>query len=146
MEHDLIPASSAVSPEFRSAVNIYASRGETDRIRSVRSSPRVKVLRVIRQLLEREPELAVERVEIDALSGCSDFRGTVRAECADGVRQFEFVWDCQWRAEQLGWVDAFAFPDQIRAAREFGWDCFRSWQSSSDPAELVFAPDEALST
>jgi hypothetical protein len=40
----------------------------------------------------------------------------------------EFAWDCRWRAQQQGWVDAFGFPDQIRAADEFGWNCFQHWQ------------------
>ncbi|HEX8695519.1 MAG TPA: hypothetical protein VF746_24110, partial [Longimicrobium sp.] len=38
-----------------------------------------------------------------------------------------FVWDCKWKAEQHGWHDYFGFPDQGRAAREFGYDCFRAW-------------------
>jgi hypothetical protein len=42
--------------------------------------------------------------------------------------KFDFVWDCQWRAVQQGWTDHFGLPDQIRAAREFGWRCFQHWQ------------------
>jgi len=127
MKPDFFPISAGASPEFCDAVKAYASRVDTDRVRTMRTSPRVKVLRVIRQLLERESSLRVERVIVDAMSGCSDFRGTLQVECDGELREFEFVWDCQWRAEQQKWVDAFGFPDQIRAAREFDWDCFSEW-------------------
>ena len=46
----------------------------------------------------------------------------------EGERQVRFHWDCKWRAQQEGWVDYFGFPDQIRAAREFGWRCFERWE------------------
>jgi len=146
MQADLLPTTSAASSAFRNAVRAYEARLETDRIQTVRSSPRIKVLRVIRQLVEREPHLAIERIRIDALSGCSDFRGSVRVEHADGVNEFEFAWDCQWRAEQQGWHDHFGFPDQIRASREFDWDCFQSWQSSGLPDEQPSRADAALSS
>ena len=41
----------------------------------------------------------------------------------------------RWRAEQQGWVDAFGFPDQIRAADEFGWNCFHRWQLHQSAAQ-----------
>ena len=66
--------------------------------------------------------------QVDARSGCSDFVGTAVVEGGGESRVIRFAWDCRWRAEQEGWVDAFGFPDQIRAADEFGWNCFHRWQ------------------
>jgi len=135
MEHDVLHPQSAATDAFREAVEHYASRQDTDRVQTPRSTPRVKVLRVIRQLSEIEPGLPIERVYVDAFSGCSDFRGTVRVEAGNEIREYDFAWDCRWRAEQQGWQDLFGFPDQIRAAREFGWDCFEEWQLVSEPAQ-----------
>ena len=52
-----------------------------------------------------------------------------------------FHWDCKWRAQQQGWVDYFGFPDQTRAAREFGFDCFRSWvEEEVSPIAIAIDP------
>ena len=72
--------------------------------------------------------VAAGHLRIDGRSGCSDFVGTVTVEGGGDARLIEFAWDCRWRAEQQGWVDAYGFPDQIRAADEFGWNCFHRWQ------------------
>ena len=131
------------SEEFKRDVVRYAQGGTVDRIHTVRHSPRVKVLRLLAQLLTTEAHLGIERVSIDAWSGCSDFRGLIAVTTADGVKTFRFHWDCSWRAEQEGWYDAFQLPDQIRAAREFGWRCFSRWEeqpaeeSSLDPASRI---------
>jgi hypothetical protein len=93
----------------------------------VRHSPAVKVTRVLTQLFAELPDVAIERIEVDARSGCSDFSGTVTIHADGSPRVFEFVWDCRWRAAQAGWLDHWGEPDQIRAAREFGWQCFASW-------------------
>lgn len=92
------------------------------------SSPPVKVERTLTSILERFPDLPIERVEIDATSGCEYFRGTAVVYAGGEERRIRFHWDCRWRAEQEGWQDYFGFPDQARAAREFGHDCFRSWE------------------
>jgi hypothetical protein len=93
-----------------------------------RSMPAVKVERVLTQLLAAAGAGPIERVEIDARSGCSDFSGTLSVTGAGLTRTFEFVWDCRWRAEQEGWRDHWGEPDQMRAAREFGWQCFAAWR------------------
>jgi hypothetical protein len=105
-------------------------RGEiAERITLARHAPRVKVVRLIAQLAAAEPQLAVDGIYVDAWSGCSDFRGTVRVREASGeTHEFDFLWDCEWRAREQGWTDHFGFPDQIRAAREFGWRCFQRWE------------------
>jgi hypothetical protein len=93
----------------------------------MRHAPAVKVVRVLTQLLSELPDSRIDRVEIDARSGCSDFSGTVTAHVDGTTRVFEFTWDCRWRAAEEGWVDHWGEPDQIRAAREFGWRCFAKW-------------------
>ena len=115
--------------KFKEEVRAFAEHRPTQRITTSRPAPRVKVVRVLTQLLHAEPDLVVERVTIDAWSGCSDFRGTLVVDANGGERRtFDFVWDCHWRAVEEGWTDAFGLPDQIRAAREFGWRCFERWQ------------------
>ena len=114
--------------EFKRELRAYAEHRPTMRISTARPAPRVKVVRVLTQLLHSQPELQVERVTIDAWSGCSDFRGTLVVEVNGEQRAFDFVWDCHWKAVEQGWTDAFGLPDQIRAAREFGWQCFERWQ------------------
>ncbi|HET7457556.1 MAG TPA: hypothetical protein VFJ74_07865 [Gemmatimonadaceae bacterium] len=120
-------ASSHATPEFKADVLAYASYQDAPRITTARHAPRIKVLRLVAQLLSAEPSLPVERVRVEGLSGCADFRGTATVEAGGETRTFEFVWDCHWRAVQEGWTDAFGLPDQIRAAREFGWRCFERW-------------------
>ena len=106
----------------------FASRADVTSITLVRAVPRIKVIRLINQLLHAHPEWVVDRLQVDARSGCSDFVGTAVVEGGGESRVIRFAWDCRWRAEQEGWVDAFGFPDQIRAADEFGWNCFHRWQ------------------
>ena len=118
---------SCASERFKTDVVAFVSREEAPSITLTRTVPRVKVIRLINHLLYAHPEWAIERLQIDARSGCSDFVGTVVVESAGESRAFEFAWDCRWRAEQQGWVDAYGFPDQIRAADEFGWNCFQRW-------------------
>lgn len=140
MEHPYIPpvpidtqilSRSYATDQFKADVRAFAARAEAPSITVTRHAPRIKVMRLINQLLHAHPEFAVERLRVDARSGCSDFVGTVLVEGGGDSRVFEFAWDCRWRAEQEGWVDAFGFPDQIRAADEFGWKCFLHWQESS---------------
>jgi len=125
-------AASRATPEFQADVRAYADYRDASRVVLVRNAPRVKVLRVITQLVATHPELQVERVRLEGVSGCADYRGTVVAEVAhDAPRTFAFIWDCAWRAAQEGWVDSRGTPDQVRAAREFGWRCFSAWNELS---------------
>ena len=119
---------SCATERFKNDVLAFAARADAPSITLVRNVPRIKVIRLINQLLNAHPEWMVDRLRVDARSGCSDFVGTVTVEGGGQSRVIEFAWDCRWRAEQQGWVDAFGFPDQIRAADEFGWNCFHRWQ------------------
>jgi hypothetical protein len=124
---DLLLDQSAADEAFKADVRAFAHYQAPERIRIEHHAPRVKVLRTLAQLLAAEPTLRVERVRIDAVSGCCDFRGTLVAT-ADGVEQtFDFVWDCRWKAQAEGMVDRWGSADQSRAAREFGWRCFSRW-------------------
>jgi hypothetical protein len=134
----LLDASRA-SAEFKDAVRRFTARGDWDRIRVSRFAPPVKVARVLTQLLAARPELEVEYVHIDAHSGCSNFLGVLYAHTPSGVRRFAFEWCCRWRAETLGWKDYFGLPDQIRAANEFGWRCFKTWRELEEPAPTLAA-------
>jgi hypothetical protein len=125
---------SAATEEFKADVRDYVAGGPAARIELERPTSRVKVLRLLANLLHSDPDLSVQRVRIRARSGCSDFRGVIRVEAVTGPRQYEFTWCCRWRAEEEGWTDWFGFPDQIRAAREFDWRCFKDWRSlDEDP-------------
>lgn len=121
---------SRASEEFRRSVTAFlGDRLPNDGVTFDHLSPPVKVERTLTKLLEAHPELQIERVEIDGASGCEFYRGQLRVHTAEGTRNVRFHWDCRWKALQEGWTDYFGFPDQIRAAREFGYDCFRVWET-----------------
>lgn len=132
--HQLL-AASAASPAFKADVLAYAAGKPAPRIQLARRSPSVKVMRVLSQLLAAESELVIEEVCVDGRSGCADFIGLLAVRTPTQIHQFEFAWDCGWRAEQENWRDAFGFPDQIRAAQEFGWRCFRHWREVSSASD-----------
>lgn len=130
---------SLATDAFKADVRAYLAHQPAPRIIAARLAPRVKVARVLTQLLDAEPTLPIERVYVEAVSGCSDYRGTITVHAGGDTRAFDFVWCCHWRAAQEGWRDAFGFADQIRAAHEFGWRCFQEWTelSASSPAGRV---------
>lgn len=126
--HEILAASQATDA-FKADVLAYVEHHEVARVTTARRSPRVKVVRLLTQLLSAEGALPLDRVHLDALSGCADFTGTLVVELATGGSlTMRFAWDCHWRAEQQGWTDAYGLPDQIRAAREFDWRCFQQWE------------------
>jgi hypothetical protein len=102
-------------------------------------APRIKVQRLLMQLLASESALPITRVVVRGRSGCSDFSGEVKVETVSETHVFDFVWDCRWRAEKEGWTDCFGLPDQMRAAQEFGWQCFQVWTPRSAVEELAEA-------
>ncbi len=124
--------SQAAEP-FKTAVRSYSPHAPTDYISVEGYAPAVKVKRLLTQILATGAHLPIERVSLDARSGCSDFVGTVRVHTGSETHVYEFAWDCRWRAEQEGWTDCFGFPDQIRAAREFDWQCFERWEPLGSP-------------
>ena len=129
---------SRATEQFKRDLLRFAAGEKASSIEVTGFAPRVKVERVLVQLLNAEPDLVVQRVAVRGESGCSDFTGEVRVETPTATHLFAFTWCCRWRAEQEGWSDYFGFPDQIRAAREFGWDCFQRWEGRA--ATSVDAP------
>lgn len=132
-DFDDLLARSRATDAFRTDLAAFCIRQPADRISTGPGSPRVKVQRAIAQLLHAEPELELDRVTLRAVSGCADFRGLlVATDAAGDEHRFDFEWNCEWKARELGYVDGFGFPDQIRAAQEFGWQCFERWVRISD--------------
>jgi hypothetical protein len=129
MIHTFVERASATAA-FREALTEFVRTGApSDRVRFDYRSPPVKVERVLTKLLASCADLPVEAVEIDGSSGCEFYRGEATVMVAGGVaRRILFRWDCRWRAMEQGWTDYFGFPDQTRAAREFGYDCFQTWE------------------
>jgi hypothetical protein len=123
----LLQSSSATS-RFKADVASFLSGQPSERVKVETYVPRVKVRRLLTQLLNAEPALEIEQVIIRGHSGCSDFVGSVMVHTTSCPQHFEFAWDCRWRAAQEGWVDYFGFPDQMRAAQEFDWQCFERWE------------------
>jgi hypothetical protein len=134
---DFLQRSSATAA-FHDALNAFGRSGApNDRLAFDAFSPPVKVERTLIKMLEAYPELAIERVEIRGNSGCEYYAGKLTIHALEGERQVHFHWDCKWRAQQQGWVDYFGFPDQTRAAREFGYDCFREWKEAGASHDAV---------
>ncbi|MEO8562402.1 MAG: hypothetical protein ABI601_10030 [bacterium] len=121
----------AAHPDFKREVLDFVKGAPATRIELQGYAPRVKVERVLIQLLHEHPTLPIERVRVSGRSGCSDFTGEIVAYAGDVEHRFAFTWDCSWRAQQLGWKDCFGFWDQARAAREFGFRCFERWEPVS---------------
>jgi hypothetical protein len=125
---DTVVHESRATNRFKSDLASYLAGGRATRVKVQSFVPRVKVRRLLAQLLSAEAALEIEKVVIRGVSGCSDFVGTVDVETTSDTHAFDFVWCCRWRAEQEGYVDYFGFPDQVRAAQEFDWQCFQSWE------------------
>jgi hypothetical protein len=120
---------SAALPSFRDAVRAFADDARVSTIELVNVVPRLKVLRLVAQLLDAERDVPIAAIRVDARSGCADFRGAIHVRDASGGELgWRFTWDCRWRAEQEGMFDRWGQPDQMRAAREFGWRCFARWE------------------
>lgn len=123
--------SSSASASFKADIERFLSGGRAERVKVELYAPRVKVQRVLIQLLSAESRLEIEEVVIRGRSGCSDFVGSVDVVTSQGAHVYDFVWCCRWRAETEGYVDYFGFPDQMRAVQEFGWNCFQRWERRS---------------
>jgi hypothetical protein len=124
---ELILTKSQATEPFKLDVSAFCSGRPAPRVAVEGFAPRVKVQRLLMQLLSAEAALPITRVIVRGRSGCSDFAGEVRVETISETHVFDFVWDCRWRAEKEGWTDCFGLPDQMRAAHEFGWRCFQVW-------------------
>ncbi|MEX2583956.1 MAG: hypothetical protein WD766_11810 [Gemmatimonadota bacterium] len=123
---------SAVTAAFREAAEAFLSSGQpSDRVAFHPHSPPIKIARTLTKALEVYSSLPIESVEVDGRSGCEFFCGDLVVRTAERRVRVRFEWNCKWKARELGWVDYFGFPDQTRAAREFGHDCFREWEEEA---------------
>jgi hypothetical protein len=137
---------SAATVAFREAMTRFLRDGRSsERIAFGHGCPGIKVERAITKVLVEYPDLPIESIEVRGASGCEYFRGKLFVRTAVEERRVAFHWDCKWRAEKEGWHDWFGFPDQGRAAREFGWDCFRAWQEE-EVSPIAIAIDVASLT
>jgi hypothetical protein len=134
---ELILCNSQATDSFKLDVAAFCAGRVAPRVAVDGFAPRVKVERVLMQLLSTEPSLPITRVVVRGRSGCSDFVGEVKVETVSETHVFDFVWDCRWRAQEEGWTDCFGLPDQMRAAQEFGWQCFQAWTPRSPIEELA---------
>lgn len=125
---ETVISSSLATSDFKADIESFLAGNESQRVKLETYLPRVKVRRLLTQLLSVEPTLEIEQVAVRAASGCSDFVGSVDVQTTSGGHVFDFRWCCRWRAESEGYVDYFGFPDQMRAAREFDWRCFQRWE------------------
>lgn len=123
---ELLTASHATA-EFKEAVRALARGERPERIDFNGGAPLVKVLRVVLKTLETFPERAIEKMTVQGTSGCSNFTGQATLEPGDLAIKFD--WDCRWRAQQLAWHDFYGEPDQIRAAHELQYQCFRLFEA-----------------
>lgn len=130
--------SSTATPAFAAAVHEFLATGHpNDRIGFSPGSPPIKIERTLTKVVESFADAAIDSVRISGRSGCEFYRGELIVCTADEELHVRFDWDCRWRAEQLGWTDYFGLPDQIRAARELGYDCFRTWDVRSPTADAA---------
>ncbi len=136
---ELILGKSQATEPFKLDVAAFCRGRAAPRVTVDGFAPRIKVQRLLMQLLSSEAALQITRVVVRGHSGCSDFAGEVKVETISETHVFDFVWDCRWRAEKEGWTDCFGLPDQMRAAHEFGWQCFQLWaprQAVEEPVEI----------
>lgn len=123
---------SEVTASFKDAVqNFLASGRANEQLAFSSGCPPVKIERTLIKVLESYGHLPIASVHIDGRSGCEYFRGELTLRTVAEERSVHFNWDCKWKATELGWTDYFGFPDQMRAAREFGYECFRSWKEQA---------------
>lgn len=122
---ELLDASRA-SAEFKDAVEKLAANQSQNRVSGNGVIPPIKLLRFVMKMLEQHPETPFESVHIEGESSCSGFSGHATAQPGD--QYFAYDWDCAWRAREEGWSDAYGDPDQIRAARTLGYQCFRRFE------------------
>ena len=120
---------SAATASFREALTQFLRDGRSsERIAFGPGCPSIKVERAVTKVLVEYPGLPIESIEVRGASGCEYFRGVLELHTPVEVRRGSFHWGCKWKAEQHGWRYYFGFPDQARAAREYGHDCFRTWK------------------
>ncbi len=111
---------------FKQAVLDFGNGANSPLIACSPGSPRIKVMRVLMQLLEAFPEETISDVSIEGESSCSSYSG--RLTFGPANTEVFFNWDCSWRASQEGFVTWYGAPDQAKAAQMFGFRCFETFK------------------
>lgn len=118
---------SAATQEFKDAVTTFFNdKKQNDFIKHSSGIPAVKIIRVIMKLLQEYPETKIESIRVDAQSGCSNFDGMLAVEPENLT--IHFSWDCAWRAKQSNVVNQWGMVDQAKAAWDFGYQCFSTFE------------------
>ena len=117
---------SEASDAFKNAVQDFADGKESQLIKYSLGSPKVKVQRVLMKLLEVYPDEQITEVNIHGSSSCSGYVGTLNF--GPNKTKISFNWDCEWRAKQEGFITWYGAPDQIKAASQFGYQCFEKFE------------------
>jgi len=117
---------SEASDAFKNAVQDFADGKESQLIKYSLGSPKVKVQRVLMKLLEVYPDEKITEVNIQGSSSCSEYVGTLNF--GPNKTKISFNWDCEWRAKQEGFITWYGAPDQIKAASQFGYQCFEKFE------------------
>ena len=81
----------AAHPDFKRDVLDFVRGAESPRIELEGYAPRVKVERVLTQLLHTQPALPIERIRLKARSGCSDFTGELVAYAGDAEYRLQLL-------------------------------------------------------
>lgn len=121
---------SSATPEFKAAVSGMKNSGQADGklISLIGHPPAVKVLRTIQQLLDQFSDWQVSSIRLAGQSGCSNFNGELLVTFENGeTKRVDFIWDCAWKAQEVGYKNFWGDPDQQKAAQEFGYQCFQKF-------------------
>jgi hypothetical protein len=87
-------ARSAATEAFRQAVAEFEHSGDPNgHVIFDVYAPRIKVERVLTKVLAEYPDAAIESVSIEAVSGCSSYRGRAWIQAASGMRAVSFEWN-----------------------------------------------------
>ncbi len=120
---------SSATETFKDTLRDFFSRPQpNNRICYPSGTPALKIVRTIMKLLQEFPQIPFDSVHINARSGCATFKGEIAIEPQN--RKFKFLWDCQWRAQESGLTNAWGMPDQVKAAQDFGYQCFQYFEEN----------------
>jgi len=119
-------AHSNADESFKAAVDQFCADKPSDLIQYPAGAPRIKVLRVLMKLLEEFPNEPITDVHIEAKSTCSAYVGHLEFGPSHTIVRFK--WDCLWKAKQEGLRTWYGEPDQSKAAKAFGYQCFEEFQ------------------
>ena len=123
---DQLLSNSNATSTFKEAVRCYVAGKQSPLIQHPSGVPPIKVVRVLMKLLEEFGDERITDVQIQGMSSCSAFHGTLIF--GPNHSEVRFNWDCGWKAEQEGLTTWYGAPDQTKAAQTFGYQCFETFE------------------